>query len=45
MKRVYKCEFCDEISEKESEILEHEKICGYNPKNEINDEVVLKLSR
>ena len=34
-----------EISEKESEILEHEKICGYNPKNEINDEVVLKLSR
>lgn len=45
MKQVYKCEFCDEISNNKAEMEKHEKECGYNPKNEINDEVVKKLSR
>lgn len=45
MKRVYKCEFCDEVSEDKAQIIEHEKECGYNPKNTIDDEVIIKLSR
>ena len=45
MKQVYKCEYCDEISENKLEIQEHEKICGRNPKNKIDDEIILKLSR
>lgn len=45
MKKIYKCEFCDKISNSKEDILEHEKICGYNPKNEISDEIVIKLSR
>lgn len=44
MKKVYKCEFCDEVSEYEKQIIEHEKICGYNPKNKIDNEVIKKLS-
>lgn len=45
MKKLYKCEFCSKISNSKEDILEHEKICGYNPKNEISDEIVIKLSR
>lgn len=45
MKQVYKCEFCDEISKNKIKIQEHEKICGYNPKNKIDNEIVLKISR
>ena len=45
MKTVYKCEYCDKWEETEELIIEHEEKCGYNPKNEITDEMVLKLSR
>lgn len=45
MKQVYKCEFCDEVSEDKAQIIEHEKECGHNPKNKINDEIIKKLSR
>lgn len=45
MEQVYKCEFCDEISKNKAEIEKHEKECGYNPKNKINDEIIKKLSR
>ena len=45
MKQVYKCEFCEEISEDKETILKHEKECGSNPKNKITNEMVLKLSR
>ena len=44
MKIVYKCEYCDEINENENEIKKHELKCGYNPKNQINDDIILKLS-
>ena len=45
MKIFYKCEYCDEINENENEIKIHELKCGYNPKNQINDDIILKLSR
>ena len=45
MKTVYKCEYCDIWSEEERLIKSHEEECGYNPKNKIADEMVLKLSR
>ena len=45
MKIVYKCEYCDEINENKNEIKNHELKCGYNPKNQIDDEIILKLSR
>lgn len=45
MKAVYKCEYCDKWEETQELIKSHEEICGYNPKNEITDEMVLKLSR
>lgn len=45
MEQVYKCEFCDETSKNKAEMEKHEKECGYNPKNEINDEIIKKLSR
>ena len=44
MKRVYKCDFCDNIFESESEAEIHEKRCGHNPNNKINDKVVFRLS-
>lgn len=44
MKQVFKCEYCEEISENKTEIEEHEKQCGYNPKNEIDNKTILKLS-
>ena len=45
MKQVYQCEYCDEILENSIEMSKHEKECGSNPINEINDEIVIKLSR
>ena len=45
MKKVYKCEFCDEIMEDKIEMNKHEIECGSNPKNKIKDEIVIKLSR
>lgn len=45
MKQVYKCEYCEEISEQKIKIEEHENKCGSNPKNRIDDEIILKLSR
>lgn len=45
MKKVYKCEYCDEISDNAENIIKHEKNCGNNPENKINDETVVKLAR
>ena len=45
MKQVYQCEYCDEILENSIEMKKHEGECGSNPKNKINDEIVIKLSR
>ena len=44
MKRVYKCDFCDEVFSSEAEAETHENQCGYNPKNKINDKFVFRLS-
>lgn len=44
MKQVYKCDFCDEVFSNKTEAEEHEKRCGYNPKNKINDKLVFRLS-
>ena len=45
MIKVNKCSFCDKISQSEEEIRKHELICGHNPKNEINDEMLIKISK
>ena len=45
MKQVYQCEYCDKILENSIEMNKHEKECGSNPKNRIDDEIVIKLSR
>lgn len=45
MKQVYQCEYCDEILENRDEMSKHEKKCGRNPKNRIDNETVIKLSR
>lgn len=44
MKQVYKCDFCDKVFPSETEAEAHEKQCGYNPKNKINDKLVFRLS-
>lgn len=44
MKQVYKCDYCDEVFPSEAEAEKHEKQCGYNPKNKINDKLVFRLS-
>ena len=44
MKQVYKCDFCDNIFESEAEAEIHEKRCGHNPNNKINDKLVFRLS-
>ena len=44
MKQVYKCDFCDEVFPNKTEAEEHEKRCGYNPENKINDKLVFRLS-
>lgn len=44
MKTVYKCEYCDEISEDYKAINKHELKCGHNPKNQINDKNIYKIA-
>lgn len=44
MKQVYKCDYCDKVFSSEAEAEGHEKQCGYNPKNNINDKLVFRLS-
>ena len=44
MKQVYKCDFCDQVFTHSVEAKMHEEICGYNPKNKINDKLLFRLS-
>lgn len=45
MKTVYKCEYCETYAGNKTLVEKHEEKCGYNPKNKITDNMVLKLSR
>ena len=44
MKQVYKCDFCNEVFSSETEAEAHEKQCGYNPTNKLNDKLTFRLS-
>ena len=44
MKLVYKCDFCASFFGNEDEAIDHEKRCGHNPKNRINNKLVFRLS-
>lgn len=44
MKRVYKCDYCDECFSNETEAIAHEDECGRNPKNKIKDRIVFRLA-
>lgn len=44
MKRVYKCDFCNEVFSNETEARMHEERCGYNPQNRVNNSVLFRLS-
>ena len=44
MKRVYKCDYCDECFFNETEAIAHEDKCGRNPKNKIKDRTIFRLS-
>ncbi|MBQ7346048.1 MAG: hypothetical protein IJW45_08325 [Oscillospiraceae bacterium] len=44
MKKVYKCDYCEECFANEAEAMDHEDRCGRNPKNQIKDKLVFRLS-
>jgi len=44
MKQVYQCEHCGDCFSNETEAIAHEDKCGRNPKNEIKDRTVFRLS-
>jgi len=44
MKKVYKCDFCEDFFSSEEEAEKHEKQCGYNPQNAIKSKLVFRLS-
>lgn len=44
MVQVYKCDFCDNFFQNETEAKTHEERCGHNPKNRINNSLIFRLS-
>lgn len=44
MRQVYKCDFCEDLFENETQAKEHEEHCGRNPKNKIESVVLFRLA-